>query len=76
MFGSVFAYVAGKMKAPAFHILFHYARQSFAFNCDIATSYAELSKLFGTDLKSEYHKENEDSLIENVLDKYQKNDLY
>lgn len=35
-----------------------------------------VGKLFGTDLKSEYHKENEDSLIENVLDKYQKNDLY
>ena len=35
-----------------------------------------VGKMFGTDLKTEYHRELEDSLIENVLDKYQKNELY
>lgn len=35
-----------------------------------------VGKIFGTDLKSEFHKEREDSLIEDVLTKYQKNDLY
>lgn len=35
-----------------------------------------VGKLFGTDLKTDYHKELEDSLIENVLDKYKKNELY
>lgn len=35
-----------------------------------------VGKIFGTDLKTEYHKENEDSLIENILDKYKKSDLY
>lgn len=35
-----------------------------------------VGKLFGTDLKSEFHKEQEDSTIENILDKYKKNDLY
>ena len=35
-----------------------------------------VGKLFGTDLKSEFHKEREDSTIENIIDKYKKNDLY
>jgi hypothetical protein len=35
-----------------------------------------VGKLFGTDLKSEFHKEQEDSTIETIIDKYQKNDLY
>jgi hypothetical protein len=35
-----------------------------------------VGKLFGTDLKSEFHKEQEDSTIENIIDKYKKNDLY
>ena len=35
-----------------------------------------VGKLFGTDLKSEFHKEQEDSTIENIIDKYKKDDLY
>ncbi|MFT3752454.1 MAG: DUF4294 domain-containing protein [Paludibacter sp.] len=35
-----------------------------------------VGKLFGTDLKSEFHKEKEDSTIETIIDKYKKNDLY
>ncbi|MFZ4581588.1 MAG: DUF4294 domain-containing protein [Paludibacter sp.] len=35
-----------------------------------------VGRIFNTDLKSEFHKETEDSLIEDVLTKYQKNDLY
>lgn len=35
-----------------------------------------VGKIFGTDLKTEFHKEQEDSVIENILDKYNKNDLY
>jgi len=35
-----------------------------------------VGKIFGNDLKSEFHKEKEDSLIEDVLVKYQSNDLY
>lgn len=35
-----------------------------------------VGKLFGTDLKSEFHKEREDSTIENIIDKYKKDDLY
>ena len=35
-----------------------------------------VGKIFGTDLKSEFHKEREDSTIENIIDKYKKNDLY
>jgi len=35
-----------------------------------------VGKLFGTDLKSEFHKEQEDSTIETIIDKYKKNDLY
>lgn len=34
-----------------------------------------VGKIFNTDLKSEFHKEKEDSLLEDVLIKYQKNDL-
>lgn len=41
-----------------------------------ATFWFSVGKIFGTDLKSEFHKEREDSLIEDVLIKYQKNDLY
>jgi hypothetical protein len=40
-----------------------------------ATFWYGVGKIFGTDLKSEYHKENEDSLIENILDKYNRKDL-
>lgn len=35
-----------------------------------------VGKLFGQDLKSEFHKEQEDSLIEDILNKYESNDLY
>lgn len=35
-----------------------------------------VGKIFNTDLKSEFHKESEDSLIEDVLIKYKKDDLY
>lgn len=35
-----------------------------------------VGKIFGQDLKAEYHKEQEDSLIENILDKYKNDDLY
>jgi hypothetical protein len=35
-----------------------------------------VGKIFGTDLKTEFHKEREDSVIENILDKYNKSDLY
>lgn len=35
-----------------------------------------VGKIFGQDLKSEFHKEQEDSLIEDILSKYQTNDLY
>ena len=35
-----------------------------------------IGKVFGTDLKTQFHKENEDSVIENILSKYQNNDLY
>jgi hypothetical protein len=35
-----------------------------------------VGRIFGQDLKSEFHKEQEDSLIENILSKYQTNDLY
>lgn len=35
-----------------------------------------IGKLFGTDLKTEFHKEREDSLIENILTKYNNKDLY
>lgn len=41
-----------------------------------ASFWYSVGKLFGTDLKTEYHKEREDSLIENILDKYNKKDLY
>lgn len=41
-----------------------------------ATFWFSVGKIFGTDLKSEFHKEREDSVIEDVLIKYQKNDLY
>jgi len=35
-----------------------------------------VGRIFNTDLKSEFHKESEDSLIEDVLVKYKNNDLY
>ncbi len=35
-----------------------------------------VGRIFGTDLKTEFHKENEDSIIENILSKYNNNDLY
>lgn len=35
-----------------------------------------VGKIFGTDLKTEFHKENEDSIIENIVGKYKSNDLY
>lgn len=41
-----------------------------------ATFWYGVGKIFGTDLKSEFHKENEDSVIENILSKYKTNDLY
>ena len=41
-----------------------------------ATFWYGVGKIFGTDLKSEFHKENEDSVIENILSKYKSNDLY
>jgi hypothetical protein len=41
-----------------------------------ATFWYGIGKIFGTDLKTEFHKEKEDSVIENILDKYNKNDLY
>ena len=41
MFGEAFRFVIDKRKTPAFHILFQYARQSLASNCDIAKRYAE-----------------------------------
>jgi len=41
-----------------------------------ATFWYGVGKIFGTDLKSEFHKENEDSIIENILTKYKSNDLY
>jgi hypothetical protein len=41
-----------------------------------ATFWYGIGKIFGTDLKTEFHKEKEDSVIEDILDKYNKNDLY
>lgn len=41
-----------------------------------ATFWYGVGKVFGTDLKSEFHKEKEDSVIENILSKYNNNDLY
>ena len=41
-----------------------------------ATFWYGIGKIFGTDLKSEFHKEKEDSLIENILEKFNENDLY
>ena len=41
-----------------------------------ATFWYGVGKIFGTDLKSEFHKENEDSVIETIIDKYKSNDLY
>ena len=41
-----------------------------------ATFWYSVGKIFGTDLKSEFHKEQEDSVIENILSKYNNNDLY
>ena len=41
-----------------------------------ATFWYGIGKIFGTDLKSEFHKEKEDSIIENILSKYNNNDLY
>ena len=41
MFGEASRFVIDKRKTPAFHILFQYARQSLASNCDIARRYAE-----------------------------------
>ena len=35
-----------------------------------------IGKVFGTDLKTQFHKENEDSIIEDIVDKYKSNDLY
>lgn len=35
-----------------------------------------VGKIFGTDLKSEFHKDREDSIIENIISKYKNNDLY
>jgi hypothetical protein len=35
-----------------------------------------VGKIFGTDLKTEFHKEKEDSTIENILSKYKQNNLY
>ena len=35
-----------------------------------------VGKVFGTDLKTQFHKENEDSIIEDIVDKYKSNDLY
>ena len=35
-----------------------------------------IGKIFGTDLKTEFHKEKEDSTIENILSKYKQNNLY
>jgi len=35
-----------------------------------------VGKIFGTDLKTEFHKEHEDSVIENILVKYNNDDLY
>lgn len=40
-----------------------------------ATFWYGVGKIFGTDLKTEYHREKEDSVIEVILDKYKKNDL-
>ncbi|MFA5044520.1 MAG: DUF4294 domain-containing protein [Paludibacter sp.] len=35
-----------------------------------------VGKIFGTDLKTEFHKENQDSVIEEIVGKYKNNDLY
>ena len=35
-----------------------------------------VGKIFGTDLKTEFNKAQEDSLIENIVDKYKNNELY
>lgn len=35
-----------------------------------------VGKIFGTDLKSEFHKDREDSIIENIISKYKNNELY
>lgn len=41
-----------------------------------ATFWYGVGKIFGTDLKSEFHKDREDSIIENIVSKYKNNDLY
>jgi len=35
-----------------------------------------VGKIFGTDLKTQFHKEKEDSIIENILTKYKDKELY
>lgn len=35
-----------------------------------------VGKIFGTDLKTEFNKAQEDSLLENIVDKYKNNELY
>lgn len=41
-----------------------------------ATFWYGIGRIFGTDLKTEYHRESQDSLVENILNKYKKNELY
>jgi hypothetical protein len=41
-----------------------------------ATFWYGVGKIFGTDLKSEFNKEKEDSVIENIVSKYKNDDLY
>jgi len=41
-----------------------------------ATFWYGVGKIFGTDLKTQFHKEKEDSIIENILTKYKDKELY
>ncbi|HLP05061.1 MAG TPA: DUF4294 domain-containing protein [Paludibacter sp.] len=41
-----------------------------------ATFWYGVGKIFGTDLKSQFDKQKEDSLIEDIVTKYKNNDLY
>lgn len=41
-----------------------------------ATFWYGVGRIFGTNLKTEYDRQQEDSLIENVVEKYKNNDLY
>lgn len=41
-----------------------------------ATFWYGVGRIFGTDLKTEFHKEQEDSIIETIVEKYKADDLY